>query len=109
MCIPTLLRVKEAALERESAQHLVIAGFFPIGNKANIVNSNPTSEVKQIDITDAVIPTTNIIKIIMLLCCLCNQDVIMDAEHLKTCIALKAPQLWERYWKARDQLISLRT
>ena len=29
------------------------------------------------------------------LCCLCNQDVIMDADHLKTCIALKAPQLWE--------------
>ena len=25
------------------------------------------------------------------LCCLCNQDVIMDVDHLKTCIALKAP------------------
>ena len=45
-----------------------------------------------------------IIIIIIIIISFCNQDVIMDAEHLKTCIALKAPQLWERYWEARDQL-----
>ena len=38
------------------------------------------------------------------LCNLCNQNHIMDAEHLMNCPALRKPTSWERYWEARDQL-----
>ena len=41
------------------------------------------------------------------ICMLCNQDRIMDSQHLAACPALSRPTLIDRYWEAREMMNSL--